>query len=401
MDKKVVVTGFGIVSGVGAGVDAFASALKSGKTSFVLKDKYIVSEIKDFSLNLNPFEETKKARIQKLTRKASLPIQTSIACVAEAWKMAGFFEDPPPKNRVGIVLGGNNTTTQFVYDSFLKFAESPEYLSPSYAMQFMDTFQLGVLSDIFDIEGEGFTVGGASASGNMGIIQGYRLIKQGLVDVCVIISPMADLSPMDIQGFINIGALGAKVFKDQPEKACRPFDKEHEGFIYGQASACVILESAERAKNPLAEIKGVAVELHASSQTEPSEEAEISVMKRAIQDAKLTLNDINYVNAHGSSSPLGDDVEAAAIKSLFKDVYVNSTKGITGHCLWSAGVVELIAVIIQLRNKFLHPNINLENPVDVSIHFVPDKSMDFTIQNALSASYGFGGINTAIVVGLP
>jgi malonyl-ACP decarboxylase len=274
-------------------------------------------------------------------------------------------------------------------------------------MQFMDTYQLGVLSELFNIQGEGFTVGAASASGNLALIEGTRLIKNGDTDICIVMGTLADLSPAEIQGFINLGAMGGKTLTENPEKACCPFDAAHEGFIYGQSAACIILESRESANKrgvkSLAQIKGFANKLQGSHLTDPSEEAEFNVMKRAVEMGDCELSDVEYINTHGTSSPIGDITEIAAIKSLFKadvkNIWLNSTKSISGHCLWSAGVVEAISTVIQIQNSFVHPNLNLENPIDTECRFVGTEAAHANIRLALSNSFAFSGIHSSILIG--
>jgi malonyl-ACP decarboxylase len=156
----------------------------------------------------------------------------------------------------------------------------------------MDTDHIGTISEIFNIAGEGFTVGGASASGNIGIIKGFQMIQLGIVDACIVVGALADLTNMELQGFYNIGAMGGKTFHDKPEKACRPFDRDHEGFIYGQASGCLILESFESAQKRniplLAEMLGGSIILDSNRLSDPNENGEIKAMESALKQAGIT-----------------------------------------------------------------------------------------------------------------
>ncbi len=417
--NRVVITGMGTVSSIGNNVSTFCNSLRSGKsgikkTSTTEEPKVsvdIVAKIEDFSFSdfVDRFQNVSEEKCQhakRLGRRAPFVIQTSIVSALEAWSNARLHDNRPLPERVGLIVAGQNSTQNYQYDLISKFRKNPEYLSPRYALEFLETNQVGVLSELFDIKGEGFTVGGASATGNVGIIKGYQLVRAGLVDVCLVTGVVADLSPMDIQGFINIGAMGGKKYLDQPEKACRPFDSQHEGFIYGQASACIILESgisAEKRGAPfLAEIKGYALNLDSNSAANPSVDGEAKAMLSALNQAGLSVSDVDYINTHGSSSPLGDKTEAEAISKVFKDytsgLWLNSTKGLTGHCLYSAGVVETIATVEQMRQGFLHPNKNLETPVCNNLQFCSTEAMDYQSNVAMSNSFGFGGINTSIVL---
>ncbi|UJF34770.1 beta-ketoacyl synthase N-terminal-like domain-containing protein [Paenibacillus hexagrammi] len=306
----------------------------------------------------------------------------------------------------GIVVSGSNLSQNYAYSLFKKFDEAPEYLTPSYALHFMDTDHVGTISDICNIKGEGFNVGGASASGNVAIIKAMQMIQLGLADLCLVSGTLADLSPLELMSFSNLGAMGGKSFGSEPGQACRPFDKKHEGFIYGQAAACLILESRQSAEKrgvkPLAELLSGALVLDGNRLSDPNEDGEVRAMEQALRQAGLSPGDIDYINAHGTSTPTGDMTEIRAIKRLFKErigeIWMNSTKSLTGHCLYSAGIVEALAAIVQMKEGFVHPNLNLEEPIDQECRFSRGNTVKANLKTALSNSFGFGGINTSIVL---
>jgi malonyl-ACP decarboxylase len=216
----------------------------------------------------------------------------------------------------------------------------------------------------------------------------------------------ADLSPMDIQGFHAIGAMGGRHFANAPEKACRPFDARHEGFIYGQASACLVLESdisaRARGASALARYRGGAILLHGTASPAPDASGEARAMAEALKRSGLHPEEIVYLNTHGSSSPAGDTAEIEAIARVFgahfPNLWLNATKGLTGHCLHAAGVVEAVACVVQMADGFLHPNANLETPISPSARFCGTFSVSQPIATAMSNSFGFGGINTSLVL---
>lgn len=419
LTHKVGITGMGIVSSIGDDVSSFCNSLRKGtsgikKVNFIKESglsAVIAAEIPNFSFleSLNRFQNVPNEKMnhaKRLGQRAPFVIRTSIIPALEAWQNARLFDSQPSPERMGVIVSGQNSTQKYQYDLIPKFKENPEYLSPRYALEFLETNHVGILSELFGIRGEGFVVGGASASGNVGIIKAYQLVLSGLIDVCLVVGVAADLSPMDIQGFINMGAMGGKKYADQPEKACRPFDSQHEGFIYGQAGACVILESESSALKrgvPFqAEIKGYAFNLDCNSSSDPNVHGEMKAMNSAMDQAGLTAVDVDYVNTHGSSSSLGDNIEAEAIGNVFENqtrpVWLNSTKSLTGHCLFSAGIVETIATVEQMRGSFLHPNKNLEEPIRKDLKFCGTESINHPIEIAISNSFGFGGINTSIVL---
>jgi len=408
----------GIVSSIGHDVAAFARLLLEGRSGIghITRETVpplavkIGAEIVDFSFSttlrdMAGLPEALKDAASRLARREPFTIQTSVIAALQAWQQAGLHADNVPPKRIALVIAGHNTTQNYAYGLNAGFQSRPEYLTPRYAVQFMDSHQIGVLSEIFGIQGEGCVAGGASASGNVGIIQGMRLIQAGLADACLVVGVVADLSPMEVQGFHALGAMGAKQFRDAPEKACRPFDTRHEGFIHGQASACVVLEAgdvaAARGATSFAEILGGAINLHATASPQPDAGGEARAMRGALAQSGLAPDDIGYVNTHGTSSPLGDATEVRAIEQVFgthfQHVWLNATKGLTGHCLNSAGVVELIATVVQMREGFLHPNANLENPIQAA-RFVGATAVREHVDVAMSNAFGFGGINTSIVL---
>lgn len=415
---KVIVSGMGVLSSLGQGISIFTKALLEGQSGIAvcslfpeLSFSLTAAKLKDFDFNHalslhTDFSPTLLAAAQKMGRRAPFSIQASIIAALEAWHEAKLHQRTKENSRIGIVVAGQNTTQGYHYNQHAVFQKNPHYFSPSYALQFMDTNQLGVLSEIFNIEGEGFTVGGASASGNIALMHGFRLIQHGLVDICMVVGALADLSPLELQGFCNIGALStAGPFQNEPEKICRPFDRDHSGFVWGQATGCLILESKGTTKEGLissyGEIAGVAMTLDGSHSSKPNRIGEGRAMQLALDRASKKPCDIEYINAHGSSSPLGDETELAAIRDIFgeyfSNIWINSTKSLTGHCLWSAGIIEAIATLIQMKEGFVHPNINLDNPIDDKCRFAGKQKEKVTIETAMSNSFGFGGINSSII----
>jgi malonyl-ACP decarboxylase len=415
----VLITGMGIVSSVGHDVAAFGRSLAAGKSGIRRVTRVstpplavpIGAEIEGFSFQaalrtIPDLPDALRDAATRGARRAPFTVQTSVVAALQAWQQARLQEIAIPPERIALVVAGHNTTQSYQYELYPEFRENPEYLSPRYAVQVMDSNQIGVLSEILGLKGEGFVTGSASASGNVGVIHAARLIQAGLADACLVVGVAADLSPMEIQGFHVIGAMGGKKFRDQPEKACRPFDAQHEGFIYGQAAACLVLESLESADArgipALAAMLGGAIRLHATASPQPDVDGEAEAMRAALRQSNVAATDVDYLNTHGTASPLGDSTEVAAIERVFGDhfpnVWLNATKGLTGHCLNSAGVVEVIATVIQMSQGFVHPNANLEVPIHDTARFCGATAVRQPIHVAMSNAFGFGGINTSIVL---
>ena len=414
--RQVVVTGLGVVTAIGQGIDEFGAALKAGRSGIKsvstamglpLNSAALLTDF-DVDTSLSKIGDMPDALYQRaraFTRRAPLPVQSSVVTAVEAWHQAQLTDAAVEASRISLVVAGQNLNQRYGYDLQQKYHDTLEYLPPRYGVHFLDTDQVGVVSELLGIRGEGLTVGGASASGNVGLIQGSRLIQWGVADVCVVIGAMMDLSPLEVQAFQSLGALGGKTIREA-EKACRPFDQAREGFIYGQGSGCLILENETLAKQrgirPWAKLVGSGLALDGNRLTDPNATGEARAMKQALHAAEMSAADVEYINTHGTASLLGDEAEIAAIRELFGDtvsqVWLNSTKSLTGHCLSAAGVVEAIATLIQMKEGFVHPNLNLDQPLDKRCRFAGRESQPAAITIALSNSFGFGGINSSIVL---
>ena len=412
MSNQTVVTGAGVLTSVGRGIEALSAALRSGRSgiTYSTADELGVAgrlPSLDFEQNLAELRlpDPLKGRALRAGRRAPRSAQAGLISTLEAWGRAFGQTAAYAPDEVNIILAGSNLNQGYQRGVMGKFAEDPEYVPASYALHYLDTDQIGLISEVLGIRGEGFSVGGASASGNMALLQAHRQIKAGLCKACVVVGAMADLSPVELRAFQHAGALGGRRFVEQPERASRPFDTDRDGFIYGQGAACLILEAEGDARLRNADIWGVvaggAACLDGNRSSDPSVAGEVRAMRAALVDAGIGAGEVEYLNAHGTSSRLGDEVEVAAIKEVFGPgiggVSVNSTKSIVGHCLYAAGAVEAVATILQLKEGFIHPNLNLESPIDGACRFIRLTAEERRCEVALSNSFGFGGISTSMV----
>lgn len=413
MCPAVVATGIGVLTSIGNGVEAFTTGLRSGCSGITSCDGDglgVAGRLSSFDfancLEALALPESLRRRANRAGRRAPLSARVGLIAVLEAWQQAfGETEMERPES-VSFILAGNNLNQSYAHEVMQKYATDPEYVPASYALHFMDTDQVGLVSEVLGIRGEGFSVGGASASGNVAIIQACRHLKLGLSDICVVLGGMVDLSPVELGAFRHTGALGGKRFAAAPAQASRPFDADREGFIYGQGSACLILESErsarERGASIWGRVTGGGICLDGNRSSDPSAAGEARAMQQAMFQAGVTAEQIDYVNTHGTGSVLGDAVEVEALRSVFgarvSQVAINATKGLIGHCLGAASVIEAAATLIQLRHGFLHPNPNLETPIDDACGFIRLTTETKRCQVALSNAYGFGGVNTSIVM---
>ncbi|GIJ54804.1 beta-ketoacyl synthase N-terminal-like domain-containing protein [Virgisporangium aurantiacum] len=405
---RVAVTGTGVLCATAGDTDGFRRALRAGTVGIGLRPETEDGLSPRVSADLAGFDvvaavaartdlpEPLRRTAIRVAARAPLAVRAAVVVALEGWDRAALHRKAVPSDRVGIVVAGHNLGGRYADDVQPRYETSPVHLPARYALHFLDTDHVGTVSEVLGVTGEGYTVGGASASGNVAIINGMRLVTSGAVDVCLVLGALTDLSGMERQSFYNLGAMATTT--------CRPFDVDREGFVPGQAAACLVLESpesaAERGVPALGHIAGYAQRLDATRLAEPSVAAEATVMAAALRHARLAPDRVGYVNTHGTGSRIGDETEARAIREVFGAAtpWLNSTKGLVGHCLCAAGVVEAVATLVQLRHGFLHPNAGLTRPLDDTSRFVGPVARDTDVDFALSNAFGFGGFNTSVVV---
>ncbi|MED3513036.1 polyketide biosynthesis malonyl-ACP decarboxylase PksF [Bacillus subtilis] len=398
---EVVVTGVGVTASIGQGKEDFASSLLSGRHAFdVMKrsgrqkdSRFIGAEIASLSY---PDRLSKK-----MLRKASFSSRAALVTLTEAWEEAEL--DDSDSSRIGLVVGGSNFQQRETFEVYERYQDRSGFISPAYGLSFMDSDLCGICTDQFGITGLAYTVGGASASGQLAVIHAIQQVLSGEVDTCIALGALMDLSYMECEALRALGAMGTDKYADEPEKACRPFDQNRDGFIYGESCGALVIERKEtalrRGLKPYAALSGWSIKLDGNRNPDPSLEGEIHVIQKALERARLLPEDIDYINPHGTGSFIGDEIELKALRACrLSHAYINATKSITGHGLSAAGIVEIISVLLQMKKSALHPSRNLDHPIDDSFHWVNEKSISYRIKNALSLSMGFGGMNTAVCI---
>lgn len=396
----LVVSGLGVVTAAGVGRAQFARALREGASRFGemrrpgrqrAGSRFIGAEIDSL--------ECPAGVAPSAFRTASLSGQAALACLAQAWQEARLANADP--HRVGLVVGGSNLQQRDLALGVEKHAAQPQYVRPSHAMAFMDSDICGLCTEQFGIRGYWSTAGGASASGQLAAALAMDLVASGRVDTCIAVGALMDLSWLECQAFTAAGAMGGAGFGGQPQQACRPFDRRRDGFIYGEACAAIVVEReqqcAARGAAAQARLLACGVGVDANRKPNPSLEGEVGVIAQALRQAGLRADDIDYVNPHGSGSQLGDEVEAQALRRAgLSHARLNTTKSIVGHGLCAAGMVELVATLVQMEGGWLHPCLNLQDPIDAGLGWVGGAGEVHRIRRALNLSIGFGGINTAL-----
>ncbi|WP_444944871.1 beta-ketoacyl synthase N-terminal-like domain-containing protein [Microbulbifer sp. ZKSA006] len=396
----VVITGLGVTSAIGQGKEAFMRALVAGEHRFDFMQRpgrqdgntqFIGAEITNFSCA----DVIAKSQL----RTASLSAQIALTTLYEAWGEACLDEVDPA--RTGLIVGGNNVQQRELLITQEKYRKKSQFLSPAYGLSFLDTDLCGLCSAAFGIQGFAYTLGGASASGQLAVINAVEAVESGRVDICIALGAMMDISYWECHGLRGLGAMGSDRYLSSPELACRPFDRQHDGFIYGENCAALVIERAETRPNaslrPYAKVVGKGVYMDANRQPNPSLNGEITVIRQALREAKIVAEQVDYVNPHGTGSVVGDEIELQALTECgLSHAAINTTKSITGHGLTAAGAVEITATLLQMREGILHPTRNLENPIDNNFAWVGNEAEESDIQTSLCMSMGFGGINTAL-----
>lgn len=407
MKHRVVVTGMGVVTSLGKDLDTFWSNLLEGKSGVSLVETFDVSDyptkiaasVKDF--NPEDYIERKEARkmdrfVQFAAAAAKNAIEDSALNIAEQ-------ADP---ERVGVMIGsgiGGLGTFEDQHSALLE--KGPKRVSPFFIPMMIANMASGHVSILHGAKGPNTTTVTACATGTHSIGESYRLIQRGDADVMICGGAEATIRPTGMAGFCSMRAMSTR--NDEPEKASRPFDTERDGFVMGEGAGVLILESLEHAQKRGAQIYGEVIgyglSADAHHMTEPDPNGPERCMNMAIRDAGIKPEQIDYINAHGTSTPVGDRSETTAIKRALGDhaykVAISSTKSMTGHLLGAAGGVEGIICGLTLKHGVIAPTINLEHPdPECDLDYVPNEARRADVQVAMSNSFGFGGHNATIIL---
>jgi len=417
MKRKVVVTGMGVISPIGNSIEDLCTSLKAGKsgigqiTSFDTTgfDVTIAGEIKDFDPSL--WMDKKEAR--KMARFT----QFAVAAAAQALTDAGLLSEPDAEGkktvtckqeRTGIVIGNGIGGFEIVSESHKKlFNDGPKRMLPLTVPMMIPNEAAGNISMIYGTKGPAYTQVTACAAGTDALGQALDLIRSGRCDVVISGGTEAVIIPFSIGGFQMLKALSTKRCSE-PQKASRPFDADRDGFVMGEGSGILILESEEHAKTRGAKIHaefagyGASADAFHITSPDPTGNGGASAIKSAIEDAGMKPEDIQYYNAHGTSTEINDPCETKMIKIAFGDhaykMKISSTKSMHGHCIAGGGGIEAIICILAIRDGFYPPTINLDNPdPECDLDYVANKAQYGEITAAASGSLGFGGHNGVVI----
>jgi 3-oxoacyl-(acyl-carrier-protein) synthase len=419
--KRVVVTGMGIMSPIGDNLDDYYKNLVAGKSA-VTQWRYLdVGKIRckiggdmgDYDYKKYMTEILKPRipadtfkRMKKILKTAPLAARLTVLTVVQAYIDSGLFDLELDTTRVNAILAGHNFNSNYIYSNFKQFQEEPEYIHGLMGICVFDTDLITSAAEVCGIHGPVYSIGGTCTSSTTAMMHGLREIRSGENDISVIAGGVLDYSPLDLQALILVSAISYRSFNDAPEKASRPYDTRREGFVPSHAGGVLIFEELEHAKRRNAKIYAEVLEVDCNSDgnhlSKPSTEGQSRLMNRVLSKANVRPEQIAYINAHATSTPIGDVVEIASIKNVFgKHAYklkVNGTKSLMGHAGWSAGAVESIAAILQMNNSKLHPTINIDElDPEVDLDVCANKAQSCDIDYMMKNSFGFGGLNACAI----
>lgn len=402
MMRRVVITGMGIYSCLGTSKDEVRDSLFAGKSGIIFD-----AQRKDFGFRsalTGMVEEPNLKGLLDRRQRKSMAQQCNYAFVSanEALEQAKIDADFLAKNEMGIIFG-NDSSSKAVIDSVdgVRAKGDTTLLGSGSIFQAMNCTVTMNLSTIFKLKGINMTLSAACASGSHSVGMGYVLIKNGYQDM-VMCGGAQEVNPNAMASFDGISAFSTN--ESNPTKACRPFDRDRDGLVPGGGAATLILESLESAKSRgadiIAEVIGYGFSSNGEHISNPNLDGQVRSLEMALKQANISPEDIDYVNAHATSTPVGDGFEAQAIYKVFgSNTPVSSTKSMTGHECWMAGASELVYSLLMMKNGFIAPNINFENPDEYSVKInIFAQTEQRTLRTVLSNSFGFGGTNSSVIL---
>ncbi|MDE6246266.1 MAG: beta-ketoacyl-[acyl-carrier-protein] synthase family protein [Muribaculaceae bacterium] len=406
MSRRVVITGIGIWSCIGTDVDTVARSLYEGKSGIGIEEARLEYGYRSPLTGIVPKPQLKGLLDRRMRTGMSEEAEYAYMAARQALQQAGIDSEYLNTNEVGIIFG-NDSSSRAVIEAheIMKEKRDSALIGSGSIFKSMNSTVNMNLSTIFKIKGINMTVSAACASGSHSIGLGYLMIKQGLQDM-ILTGGAQETNYYSMSSFDALGTFSNRT--DNPAAASRPFDRDRDGLIPSGGAAALVLEEYEhavaRGANILAEVVGYGFSSNGGGISQPSDEGSVVAMTRALEDAGIFPEEVDYVNAHATSTPQGDAFEAKALSRLFagKKALISSTKSMTGHECWMAGASEIVYSVLMMQHGFAAPNINLENPDEnaAGLNLIT-KAVATPIKTILSNSFGFGGTNSALVLKKP
>jgi 3-oxoacyl-[acyl-carrier-protein] synthase II len=410
MMRRVVITGVGAVSPCGLDTESTWAAVVAGKSGIAPITKFdasghasrIAGEVKGF--------QAEKWMEKKKMKEGDTFIHLSIAASRMAVDGARYEPTDVERERVGVLIGVGLGGLDFIEKTAKVLNEKgPNRVTPYFIPATIANLAAGQVSMIYGFKGANFSTTSACASGLHSIGEAFRAIRHGYMDACVAGGCESCITPLSVAGFAQMRALSTR--NDEPERASRPFDEDRDGFVIGEGAGTVLLEERDaamkRGAHIYAEVVGYAATADAYHLTQPAPEAEGAqrAMRDALRDAGITADDVDYINAHGTSTPVGDANELTAVRKVLgaratSGLMVSSTKSMTGHLLGGAGALETVLTALAVERGVVPPTINLEKPVEqaAGMDLVPNQARETRVRVAMNNSFGFGGTNATLIL---
>jgi 3-oxoacyl-(acyl-carrier-protein) synthase len=422
MSKRIVITGMATINPLGDDVQQYYENLLAGKSgvkkweSLDLEncENKVGGDLGDYDTQAalerikDGIGEAKFKRVRKLFRSATFSSRTAVLTAQNAWLDAGLEGSDIDPYMTMVVVGGHNLNSKYIFKMSKQYQEEPEYLDPLSSVEAIDNNVPALISEVLQVNGPCYTVGGACASGNLALRDAFRDIRSGEVERALVSGAAFDVSEPDIQASVIINSVVMDPeLNANPQTACRPFDMKRNGFVYSHGSAALVVESLESAKargaKIYAEVLAVRANANANHLPMPGSEHQAWVMRKVMEDAGIRPEQVEYANCHATGTPSGDIQEFAALKSVFgdhiKNMKINAPKSMLGHTCWASPLVETIGGIMQMNNNRLHPTINVdEQDPEIDADVCADGPVDWEVNYMLKNSFGFGGLNCCSLI---
>lgn len=420
--KRIAITGMAINTPLGDTLDGFLDGLLAGKSAITRWQGLDTSRIyAKVGADLSGYDIAAKMaglvdavpadvlhRLRKLVSRAPWSTRLSMLLAVDGYRDAGLFDVEVDPTRVAAIVAGHNINFNYQYENRLQFEDEPDFMDSMLSLYGLDTDHAGCISEVLRAQGPIYTVGAACASANAALRCAVDELRHHDVDVAVVTGAVLDFSPIELHAMALMGAITFQSFNEEPERASRPFDVRREGFVPAHGGGVLVLEELEsalrRGARIYAELVGVDSNSDANHLPQPSEDGQVRLITKVLRQHGIAPEEIDYVNAHATSTPLGDLTEIRSLKKVFGQhaarLKVNATKSMLGHTCWAAPVVETIAAVLQMNAGRLHPSINvdeLDPEVDLDV-CAGTEAVDYPVRTLLKNSFGFGGINSVSVL---
>jgi 3-oxoacyl-(acyl-carrier-protein) synthase len=418
---RIAITGMSINTPLGDTLDAFLEGLLAGRSAVSKWKRIETSNIySKVGADLGDYDIDGKAarfeghipadmfkRMRKLIMRVAWSTRLTILMTLDAFLDSRLGEAAIDFNTVAAIIAGHNINFNYLYDQRLRFAEEPDFMDAMQALHGLDTDHAGCISEVLGVRGPIYTVGAACASGNAALRCAVDEIRYHDAPAAIVAGAVLDFSPVELHSMALMGAISCQAFNDQPQAASRPWDARREGFVPAHGGGVMVLEPLPAAVKRGAKIYAEIVAVEANSDgchlPQPSEEGQSRLMRDVLEKAQLAPEQIDYINAHATSTPLGDVTEIRSIKNVFgshaRKLKLNATKSILGHTCWSAAIVESIAAILQMNAGKLHPSINIDElDPEVDLEICRGRVVEAPVKYLMKNSFGFGGINCVSVL---